>query len=437
MTERMPGPERSFDVAQNTHLREFLFDIDRYADMTAKYLAHRDDLQFGYVRKERIGEVNRQGPRFLITGPRESFPQGKYTAHFQLSLVETGLLENVAIIEAVDQRGTRIFAQQAISGDDFTSAGQDEIISLTFELSEDVVDLETRLLFLNQVNVRLKRIYIQPDLSAFYYMPAMKRLWENQVDKARSILSSIVADSENVMTHYQIGLLDQQAGFWQQSQQRFQHVVERRPDLADAQYRLGLALREQGQWELAHASFLRATELLPTHLAAWQALRTAAERLHLDEQARLAEQHIATIYNPQEAYTVNLANQVAFSGYRVEQVRPGQVILHYYWEALSPMTRDYIVFVHFTNPQTKFQQDHEPHRWDSVNQESIAYPTSRWKVGELVHERFVISVPAGTFDIVLGMWDPVDTRKRLPVLTSSQLSSRRKDRIQIKNVRIE
>ena len=131
---------------------------------------------------------------------------------------------------------------------------------------------------------------------------------------------------------------------------------------------------------------------------------------------------------------VNLANQVAFLGYRVEQVRPGELILHYYWKALSPMIHDYAVFVHFTSPHAKFQQDHDPQRWDSIAEKTVSYPTSQWKVGELVHERFAISAPAGTFDIALGMWDPIDTKKRLPVLTSS---GRRQDRIQIKNVRIE
>ena len=86
----------------------------------------------------------------------------------------------------------------------------------------------------------------------------------------------------------------------------------------------------------------------------------------------------------------------------VKETAPGRFQITYRWKALQPISEDYGVFVHFTNPAAEraenilFQNDHQP-----------TLPTSRWVPGQTVEDGpYNIDLPpafAGTVKIDLGM----------------------------------
>ena len=101
---------------------------------------------------------------------------------------------------------------------------------------------------------------------------------------------------------------------------------------------------------------------------------------------------------------VDFGSMVRLLGYDLVQNDDAlQLMLH--WQALSPMTTDYRVFVHLFDPATEgivAQSDGMP-----LNG---AYPTSWWLPGEVVSDRITLSlvgVPVGNYRLAVGVYDPV------------------------------
>lgn len=83
------------------------------------------------------------------------------------------------------------------------------------------------------------------------------------------------------------------------------------------------------------------------------------------------------------------------------------------WKCVDPIKERLVVFVHFEGPGgIRFQADHEPLKG--------RLPTDRWRKNEIIGSFFPIQVPeklpAGTYEIYVGLWDPYVTEKRIPVL---------------------
>jgi len=84
-----------------------------------------------------------------------------------------------------------------------------------------------------------------------------------------------------------------------------------------------------------------------------------------------------------------------------------------YWQALRKMETDYTVFVHLLGPDGQIwaQRDATP--------DNGAYPTSRWRLGEMVADPARVALPPdlpdSPLEVVVGMYRP-DTGQRLPVL---------------------
>jgi len=268
--------------------------------------------------------------------------------------------------------------------------------------------------------MQLHKITIQPDLPDFYYWTGMSALWKRDTRRAKTLLSTIaIAGIPNAWPLRQLGILYQDDGQWGKSVDLLRQAIALQPDAAEAHYRLGLALRHDGDLELAREHFEQATTLLPEHLDAWKALQEVYQELQLEQIAQEARRVIETMYAPEYAYAVNLGNQIMFLGYRAETTTSGMLRMHYYWKALTPMNKNYAIFVHFGNGTITFQQDHDPHKTEPLSQKQAWYPTSRWRVGELIHEVFEFSAPSGMFTVKIGAWDPVETKQRLPLMTSS------------------
>jgi 4-amino-4-deoxy-L-arabinose transferase-like glycosyltransferase len=87
------------------------------------------------------------------------------------------------------------------------------------------------------------------------------------------------------------------------------------------------------------------------------------------------------------------------------------VQINLYWRALTPIDRDYTLFVHVFDAegQRVAQRDLPPRHED--------YPPSRWQPGELVVDRADLALPAlppGAYRVALGLYDAA-SGARLPV----------------------
>jgi len=109
-----------------------------------------------------------------------------------------------------------------------------------------------------------------------------------------------------------------------------------------------------------------------------------------------------------------LGEEIALLGYRLSEqdVEPGgRVALTLFWEPLSSIGADYIVFTHLLGPQGMITQaDGQPC--------GAACPTSRWTEGQVVEDRYEWLIPKdtppGAYPIEVGMY-LLDTGERLPV----------------------
>jgi hypothetical protein len=94
-------------------------------------------------------------------------------------------------------------------------------------------------------------------------------------------------------------------------------------------------------------------------------------------------------------------------------LRPGEpVSVTVVWQAQQALSTDYTAFAHLVDEQGQgwAGEDHQP--YDGF------YPTSAWGAGEMVRDRFTLTVPVdtppGLYHIQVGWYDPA-TQERLPV----------------------
>jgi hypothetical protein len=88
-----------------------------------------------------------------------------------------------------------------------------------------------------------------------------------------------------------------------------------------------------------------------------------------------------------------------------------------YWQAQQDMPRDYTVFVHVVD-RTETGEERLLTQRDTMP-DNGAYPTRNWRAGEAVIDPVRVplprEMPAGTFDLFVGMYDPV-SQERLPMV---------------------
>jgi hypothetical protein len=124
---------------------------------------------------------------------------------------------------------------------------------------------------------------------------------------------------------------------------------------------------------------------------------------------RIAENVRAQIA-PAHAAPADWEGQIRFLGYDLsgEVIRPGEALeVTLYSQALAPMERAYIVFVHLLGPENPAsgnrlwaQDDSEPCR--------TFYPTTVWDPGEIVRDTYTLQVPVdapeGAYDLQMGFY---------------------------------
>jgi len=119
---------------------------------------------------------------------------------------------------------------------------------------------------------------------------------------------------------------------------------------------------------------------------------------------------------PSSPLVANLGDQVQLLGYRLPTatIKPGGTLyLYLYWQSLTAMRHDYKVFV-----QVLDEHEQIVAQLDRIAG-AEAYPTSHWAPGAIVRERFLLTippqVPAGSYSLIVGLYDPTPDMPRLPV----------------------
>jgi hypothetical protein len=93
---------------------------------------------------------------------------------------------------------------------------------------------------------------------------------------------------------------------------------------------------------------------------------------------------------------------IRLDGYRLTQ-HDTTWELDLWWEALDDLDRDYTVFVHLVDAEGSLVAQH-----DHIAG-ADAYPTSQWRVGLRLRDRFFLEVPGGTCPgckIRVGLYTP-------------------------------
>ena len=109
-------------------------------------------------------------------------------------------------------------------------------------------------------------------------------------------------------------------------------------------------------------------------------------------------------------------DRIELLGYDFEPYRDEQVSIVLHWRALRQMSRDWTVFVHLFDPDS----EEIASQWDAQPLQG-AYPTSWWRIGEVVSDRVTLNledVPRGSYRLTIGLYDP-STDERLPVVAPS------------------
>lgn len=116
-----------------------------------------------------------------------------------------------------------------------------------------------------------------------------------------------------------------------------------------------------------------------------------------------------------EPRSVEYGRTLRLTGFRAPaRVRAGGTLdVDLDWEALAAIDLDYKVFVHLVDAQGEL-------RGQSDGALGIAdYPVSRWRPGEMVRTRRSLALdralPPGRYDLLVGLYDPAQPARRLPI----------------------
>lgn len=111
--------------------------------------------------------------------------------------------------------------------------------------------------------------------------------------------------------------------------------------------------------------------------------------VQIDNQPHMAADLPANVSRP-----FPLDNGISLLAYRIARDDIGDYHLTLWWLADRPVTADYSVYVHLTRLAVPISADDILSQADSFAPVYGLYPTSRWSVGEIVREDYLIPAPA-------------------------------------------
>lgn len=125
-----------------------------------------------------------------------------------------------------------------------------------------------------------------------------------------------------------------------------------------------------------------------------------------------------------------LDDKVEIVGVKIEPGRaiPGDTVqVTAFYKVLGPIDQDYLVFVHVEDVDGKMERmnvDHQP--------AGGRHPTSQWKKGETVQDKFALYVPPGLqlrgLNIWIGFWH-ASTDSRMKLQNPDKVRNDGRDRI--------
>ncbi|MGB5932309.1 MAG: hypothetical protein WBH57_04475, partial [Anaerolineae bacterium] len=120
---------------------------------------------------------------------------------------------------------------------------------------------------------------------------------------------------------------------------------------------------------------------------------------------------------------VDFGGLLLFLGFNLNQ-EEGMTSLALYWQALAPLTRDYRIYPFFYDDAGRIIEDTTLRPMTTA----LWYPTSRWRVSEIVKMETLPWDVGGNFNVGLGVsegenWQIIDDRLPLEVVTSTLVVS--------------
>ncbi len=107
-----------------------------------------------YAHHEKVKED------FLVSGPYETLPAGKYRAQFLLKTSKT-TGKDIAVLDVATDLGLTVLSQRTIIGSDFHNPGSYQTFPLNFSLPQETGDLEFRVYFLDEGDLFVDYIKIE------------------------------------------------------------------------------------------------------------------------------------------------------------------------------------------------------------------------------------------------------------------------------------
>lgn len=262
-------------------------------------------------------------------------------------------------------------------------------VSLSLEKHDPGSRLEVRLLFTSPHDLTLDRLRLEVDLRAH-----MRRM---------------------LLWYFEAwGLTSLEAKRYGAAAEAFQKVLDLDPGHASALLPLSRALIDSGKLDEALAMTKRAELRFADMPRQLTQVAELYQTLNRPEDAARVEARLGHL-RPSLHHESRFAGGLTLLGYDLPsaEVRPGEGLdMSYYWRAWETPALNYYVFVHLVGPEITLNYDH------LLDHGRLAM--TGLKPGQVVREDYRLNIPAdaspGSYQLIVGLWDPRFTGKRVAVL---------------------
>lgn len=389
-------------VAELPKGKRFDQAFEHFSSIDPFYYRKMDSLVFeaeGLYSEDGVGVNIEEGPKiiryhsheakqgFLVFRPYQYLPRGAYEAVFSIR-VKPHLHQSSPSIVKADVYSNRVLNERVLFGKDIREE-ETYKVRVSFYHERPWEKLEFRLQVFDS-DVWFDKVTIVPDLRATLRL-SLKRIYEAlaQVHQWEGDLSQAIEDAEKAF-HY--GPFD-----------------------IEVRMLLGKLLLKKGHISEALETFRSVQKSIPQHEEALKILINIVP----EDQKKEIERQLKEL-RPQESSLVHFDDGIDFLGFdfsKKKVVRGEEFEVVYYWKCRSPVRGPYAIFVHFEGMNSVFFQDHDPLAGQ--------YPTSNWKSGEIIKEKYRVRVPEnvmpGQYQVKIGLWNPRGNQERLDVVNTELL----------------
>lgn len=323
------------------------------------------------------------------------YPRGPWRADIGLVLSQgvTGQADLARVeVWAHHSKGSFRLGQQVLKASHFT--GNKAHISLEMYNHLAWAEVEIRLVLLTDAPLRLEQVRM--GMGIMGHMRSILRWY----DEARG----------------QVAL---KAGRAAEAVGAFESLLELDPGFSPVYLPLAHALLESGKKGPALQRVKQAEKVFYSNPAELSQVLKLYKALGRPQDLARVTKRLAHL-RPSLGRQASFACGITLLGYDLPQnqvKRGGQLTVNYYWLVRQPPPVNYAVFVHLVGPKRRFTFDH----YLDHNRR----PMDKLKPGQVVREDYQIKIPAdtppGEYHLVLGLWDPRFTGKRVEVVRDQEV----------------